>query len=292
MGEGRLGQVVRAVAGRGQHFRLRPREIYACRYPAQDRAVPDHLPVRAAHDLPLPDPRRPFEIRPFVARVLYDRGRGAQRSRLRHIQAPDRRPPDGGFRADRNDADPRHLSVDGAQARQYGRAQPPVRYRPADARRPFGRGRRTGADRDPYRPGEAAGAFQGVLPERRDDARGLARRRVLYGRRGMARRGRIFLVCGACRRRNQEFGLPDRPLRGGERPDDPSGRRRMCHHWGSRRDPGAGGQGDDHSGGEIQAAGRGGVDPGTAGSCEADHCALQVPAHHRIRGRTSEDHQR
>lgn len=77
VGEGRLGQVVRAVAGRGQHFRLRPREIYACRYPAQDRAVPDHLPVRAAHDLPLPDPRRPFEIRPFVARVLYDRGRGA-----------------------------------------------------------------------------------------------------------------------------------------------------------------------------------------------------------------------
>lgn len=140
--------------------------------------------------------------------------------------------------------------------------------------------------------GEAAGAFQGVLPERRDDARGLARRRVLYGRRGMARRGRIFLVCGACRRRNQEFGLPDRPLRGGERPDDPSGRRRMCHHWGSRRDPGAGGQGDDHSGGEIQAAGRGGIDPGVAGSCEADHRALQVSAHHRIRGRTAEDHQR
>lgn len=55
---------------------------------------------------------------------------------------------------------------------------------------------------------------------------------------------------------------------------------------------GAGGQGDDHSGGEIQAAGRGGIDPGVAGSCEADHRALQVSAHHRIRGRTAEDHQR
>lgn len=124
MGEGRLGQVVRAMAGRGQHFRLRPREIYACRHPAQDRAVPDNLSVCAAYDLPFPDSRRPFEIRPFVAGVLYDRGRGAQRCRLRHVQTPDRRPPDGGFRADRNDADPRHLSVDGAQARQHGRAQP------------------------------------------------------------------------------------------------------------------------------------------------------------------------
>ena len=87
----------------------------------------------AAYDLPFPDSRRPFEIRPFVAGVLYDRRRGAQRCRLRHVQTPDRRPSDGGFRADRNDADPRHLSVDGAQARQHGRAQPPVRYRSLDA---------------------------------------------------------------------------------------------------------------------------------------------------------------
>ena len=49
-----------------------------------------------------------------------------------------------GFGQTGNDADPRHLSVDGAQARQHGRAQPPVRYRSLDARRPFGRDRRTG----------------------------------------------------------------------------------------------------------------------------------------------------
>ena len=48
MGEGRLGQVVRAMAGRGQHFRLRPREIFT---PAdilrKIRTVPDNLPLCA-----------------------------------------------------------------------------------------------------------------------------------------------------------------------------------------------------------------------------------------------------
>lgn len=169
---------------------------------------------------------------------------------------------------------------------------PPVRNRPADARRTFGRGRRTGADRNPHRQGKTAGAVQGVLPERRTHARSLARRSLLHGRRGMARRGRLFLVRGTCRRRDQEFGLPHRPLRGGERADDPPRRGGVRHYGRARRNPRTGGQSDDHPRRKVQDAGRGSADQRAAEPREADHGALQVSAHHRIRGGVAQDDQR
>ena len=102
----------------------------------------------------------------FLIRVLHHGGRGAERSRVRHLPAPDGHPPDGGLRADRDDADAGHVPVDEVQTREHGCPQSPVPDRPGDPRRPFGRGRRAGADRDPHRRGQAPRAVQGLLPER------------------------------------------------------------------------------------------------------------------------------
>ena len=120
----------------------------------------------ASDGLPLPDPRGSHQIRPLVAGVLHHGGRGAERSRVRHLPAPDGHPSDGGLRADRDDADAGHVPVDEVQTREHGRAQSPVPDRPGDPRRPFGRGRRAGADRDPHRRGQAPRSVQGLLPER------------------------------------------------------------------------------------------------------------------------------
>ena len=48
VGQGRVGQTLRAVAGRGLPVRLRPREVHARGHAAQDRAVPHHVAVRAS----------------------------------------------------------------------------------------------------------------------------------------------------------------------------------------------------------------------------------------------------
>ena len=102
----------------------------------------------------------------------------------------------------------------------------------------------------------------------------MARRDLLHGRHGVARRGRILLVRGTRRRRDQELGLPHRAFRGRKCADDPSCGGGVRHHGRSRRDSRAGGQGDDHPCGEIPRAGRGGARQGVAGPCETHHGTL------------------
>ncbi len=147
----------------------------------------------------------------------------------------DRHPPDGGLRADRDDADPRHLSVDGAQPGSMGVPNP--RKYDIDLLTPDGRSAEDGE--------------QGQIVIRTDRgsrwgfSRSITERRMTHevwhdgvacttGATWQARRGRIFLVRGARRRRDQEFRATGSAPSRWRAPDDPSGRRRMCHHGGSR----------------------------------------------------------
>ena len=93
-------------------------------------------------------------------------------------------------------------------------------------------------------------------------------------------------------RADEVLGLPHRPLRGGERADDPPRRGGVRHYGRARRNPRTGGQSDDHPRRKVQDAGRGSADQRAAEPREADHGALQVSAHHRIRGGVAQDDQR
>ena len=91
--------------------------------------------LRAAHHLPLHDTGRLHALRPLLAQVLYHRGRGARTCSVPEVLRAHRHTHDGGFRADRDHHDPRHLPLEHAQARQHGQAQPAIRHPSAQGRR-------------------------------------------------------------------------------------------------------------------------------------------------------------
>ena len=111
--------------------------------------------------------RGSHQIRPLVAGVLHHGGRGASNGavydtflRLTGIRLME------GFGQTETTLTLATFPWIEVQTREHGRPQSPVPDRPGDPRRPFGRGRRAGADRDPHRRGQAPRSVQGLLPER------------------------------------------------------------------------------------------------------------------------------
>ena len=82
----------------------------------------------------------------------------------------------------------------------------------------------------PHQQRETARTFQRILPGCGTHSRSLARWYLLHRRCCLERRGWLPLVCRSCRRRNQEFRLPHRPIRSGKCVDDSSGCCGMCYY--------------------------------------------------------------
>ena len=79
LGEGELGQAVRAVAVRFRHLCVRlPRQVRAGRADAAHRQVPHHHLLRSPHRVPLYDEVRPLQVRPLFHQIHDDGGRSAQ----------------------------------------------------------------------------------------------------------------------------------------------------------------------------------------------------------------------
>ena len=125
-----MGQTVRAVDSRRQHLCIRPREIHSRRYSDKDTGLSRHLALRAAYHLPVPDSRRPDEVRPLVIAILHHCRRSIESRRIRYIQETDRHQTDGRLRTDRNHPYRSHHAVDATQAGQHGTAEPAIRCRP------------------------------------------------------------------------------------------------------------------------------------------------------------------
>ena len=88
----------------------------------------------------------------------------------------------------------------------------------------------------------------------------------------------------------QVLRLPHRPLRGGKRAGGAPGRGGVRRHGGAGSHPRQSGEG--HHCAREGLRGHRRAHPRAAGSCEEDHGSLQVPAHHRVRGRAAQDHRR
>ena len=127
-----MGQAVRTMDSRSQHLCIRSREIHSCRYSDKDTGLSRHLALRTAYHLPVPDSRRPDEVRPLFIAVLHHCRRSVEPRRIRYIQETDRHQPHGRFRTDRNHPYRSHHAVDAAQAGQHGIAQSPIRRRLID----------------------------------------------------------------------------------------------------------------------------------------------------------------
>ena len=100
------------------------------------------------------------------------------------------------------------------------------------------------------------------------------------------------MVRRPCGRRHQELRLPHRSVRSGKRTDDPSRRRRVCHHRRARRNPRPGCQGHHRTLQGLQGQGRRRPHQGASEPREARHRPLQISACHRVCGRAAQDHQR
>ena len=124
------GKAVWTMDSRSQHLCIRSREIHSCRYSDKDTGLSRHLALRTAYHLPVPDSRRPDEVRPLFIAVLHHCRRSVEPRRIRYIQETDRHQPHGRFRTDRNHPYRSHHAVDAAQAGQHGIAQSPIRRRP------------------------------------------------------------------------------------------------------------------------------------------------------------------
>ena len=92
-----MGQAVRTMDSRSQHLCIRPREIHSCRYSDKDTGLSRHLALCTAYHLPVPDSRRPDEVRPLFIAVLHHCRRSVEPRRIRYIQETDRHQPHGSF---------------------------------------------------------------------------------------------------------------------------------------------------------------------------------------------------
>ena len=82
LGQGGLGQALRAMDRGRVRLRVRPRKIHAARHAADDFQIPHHLVLRAADGLPLHAARGHERHRHLQPEVVHNRGRSAQPVRL------------------------------------------------------------------------------------------------------------------------------------------------------------------------------------------------------------------
>ena len=129
-----------------------------------------------------------------------------------------------------------------------------------------------------------------LLAGRGGQRRRLPRQHVLHRGHRLAGRGRVHLVCGPQRRRDQVLRLPDRPLRGRERLDDPPGGAGVRGH--RRPRPGAGPGGEGHGGAGPGVYRRRRPEKGAAKPREKGDRPLQIPPDRGVCGGAAQDPQR
>ncbi|CAA9252232.1 MAG: Acetyl-CoA synthetase, partial [uncultured Actinomycetospora sp.] len=213
LGQARVVERLRAVDRRGDDLHLQLHQVR--RRPAARRGRREgreHV-LRAADGVADAHPGRPDARAGAAARGGRCRGAAEPRGHRagpRGLGHDDPRR----LRADRVDAADRQPAGPARQGRVDG---PPAARLPDRARRPGERGaRRRG--RDLHRPGGAAARAHDRLQGRPGaQRRGHARRAVPHRRRRLPRRGRLHHLHRPLRRRVQGVGLPDQPVRAGER---------------------------------------------------------------------------
>ena len=214
LGQGALGQVLRAVA-------LRRRRSPRLSSSASTRNT--FMPMLAKYNVTtLCAPPTIYRmmikedlsaVRFFHHRPCHDRGRSAQPGGVLPVRAGDGAQDHGRLRADGDHA-ARCLPL-GHDARNpapwVSRCRPTTSTcsrRKASAPNSANPAKSSSASKTaPLR------AVPGVLPGRGADARILLRRRVPHGRSCLAGRGRLLLVCWPPGRRDQILRLPDRAVR-------------------------------------------------------------------------------